>query len=49
MGALKIFHRVLGDIIEDHEGQTQTGSDEKQGDEGGKVISISDLLEKHGR
>jgi len=49
MGALKIFHRVLGDIIDDHEGQAQTVSDEKQGDGDGKVISLSELLEKRGR
>ena len=43
MGALKIMHKVLGDIIEDHEGGGEPIK--KQGDSK-KVISISELVEK---
>ncbi|HLE25405.1 MAG TPA: hypothetical protein VI935_07105 [Thermodesulfobacteriota bacterium] len=43
VGALKIMYRVLGDIIQDHEGAGEPSA--KQG-ESKKVISISELVEK---
>jgi hypothetical protein len=47
IGALKIMHKVLGDIIEDHEVGIQAGEPaKKQADSSKKVISISELVEK---
>lgn len=46
IGALKIMHKVLGDIIEDHQvGVSVEEPTKKQGDSK-KVISISELVEK---
>ncbi|HEY7535641.1 MAG TPA: hypothetical protein VH878_06810 [Thermodesulfobacteriota bacterium] len=44
IGALKIMYKVLGDIIQDHEGDVVEPS--KKLGEGKKVISISELVEK---
>src|SRR5579885_753084 len=45
IGALKIMHKVLGDIIGDHEGGGEPIK--RQGDSSSKkVISISELVEK---
>ncbi|MCI0453889.1 MAG: hypothetical protein L0Y68_02700 [Candidatus Dadabacteria bacterium] len=43
VGALKIMYKVLGDIIQDHEGDVEPSK--KQG-ESKKVISISELVER---
>jgi len=44
IGALKIMHKVLGDIIQDHEGEVEPNK--KQASDAKKVISISELVEK---
>lgn len=47
IGALKIMHKVLGDIIEDHKTDRVDGDDPAKKQESGKnVISISELAEK---
>ena len=47
VGALKIMHKVLGDIIEDHQSEFEPDDDKKKSQEGDKnVISISDLADK---
>jgi hypothetical protein len=47
IGALKIFHRVLGDIIEDHE--TDFKNKPKKQDAGEKVVSILDMFERRNK
>ena len=46
IGALKIMHKVLGDIIEDHpaEDEKTVGTKEKSSDPSKNVISISKLM-----
>jgi len=47
IGALKIMHKVLGDIIEDHASDIEHPVEKKVSQEDGKnVISISDLADK---
>ena len=47
IGALKIMHKVLGDIIEDHASDIEHPVEKKVGLEAGKnVISIADLVDK---
>jgi hypothetical protein len=46
IGALKIMHKVLGDIIEDHEGSGRHEEPNKKQVDGKKVVSISELLDK---
>ncbi|MEQ9617925.1 MAG: hypothetical protein RIG61_01985 [Deltaproteobacteria bacterium] len=47
IGALKIMHKVLGDIIDDHKTDQQSDGKVKKRQESGKnVISISELAEK---
>ncbi|MEX0999040.1 MAG: hypothetical protein WD000_03655 [Thermodesulfobacteriota bacterium] len=47
VGALKIMHKVLGDIIEDHQSEFEPDdSKRKVLDEDKNVISISDLADK---
>ncbi|GBD39285.1 hypothetical protein HRbin37_01559 [bacterium HR37] len=48
IGALKIMHKVLGDIIQDHEGGIVNKKDEplRKKREEKKVISISELIEE---
>jgi len=46
IGALKIMHKVLGDIIEDHEVGIQVEEPAKKQGDNKKVISISELVEK---
>ena len=47
IGALKIMHKVLGDIIEDHKTDRVEGDSPAKKQESGKnVISISELAEK---
>jgi len=45
IGALKIMHKVLGDIIQDHEIDTEP-TKKQTADSNKKVISISELVEK---
>ncbi|HSE83210.1 MAG TPA: hypothetical protein VLB01_01520 [Thermodesulfobacteriota bacterium] len=45
IGALKIMHRVLGDIIEDHKREFVEETGKKQ-DSSKKVISLSELVDK---
>lgn len=45
IGALKIMHRVLGDIIEDHTKEVEETS-KKQDNSSKKVISFSELVDK---
>jgi len=44
IGALKIFHRVLGDIIEDHEEEVKTKPRRREAGE--KVISLLEMFEQ---
>ena len=46
IGALKIMHKVLGDIIEDHKTDQQSDDKVKRQESGKNVISISELAEK---
>ncbi|MGQ0793456.1 MAG: hypothetical protein ACT4NX_05135 [Deltaproteobacteria bacterium] len=51
IGALKIMHKLLSDIIQDHEGApgaepSPKDAPKKQGDSSKKVISLSDIIEK---
>lgn len=46
IGAIKIMHRVLGDIIEDHKNDGEETAKKKEKDFGKKVISISELLDR---
>jgi hypothetical protein len=46
IGALKIMHKVLGDIIEDHQGEFEPEDDKGKAQEDKNVISISDLADK---
>ena len=47
IGALKIMHKVLGDIIEDHQSEVEPDdTNKKTQDEDKNVISISDLADK---
>lgn len=45
IGSLKIMHKLLGDMIQDHEKMPPSSEPGKKGD-GKKVISISELIEK---
>ncbi len=46
IGALKIMHKILGDIIEDHKDDDVTEEPKKKQDVGKNVIAISDLAGK---
>ena len=46
IGALKIMHKVLGDIIEDHQGEYEPEDEKRKAQEDKNVISISDLADK---
>ncbi len=46
IGALKLMYKVLGDIIEDHEGSEDKKTAEKRISEEGNVISISNVEPK---
>ena len=50
IGALKIMHKVLGDIIEDHQSEFEPEDNKRKTQEEEKnVISISDLADKRKR
>jgi len=46
IGALKIMHKVLGDIIDDHKTDYESPDPAKRQESGKNVISISELAEK---
>jgi len=46
IGALKIMHKVLGDIIEDHQTEIEPDDKKKSQEADKNVISISDLADK---
>lgn len=46
IGALKIMHKVLGDIIEDHQTEIEPDDKKKVQEADKNVISISDLADK---
>ncbi|MEE8043875.1 MAG: hypothetical protein V3T32_01950 [Thermodesulfobacteriota bacterium] len=46
IGALKIMHKVLGDIIEDHQTEIEPDDKRKSQEADKNVISISDLADK---
>jgi hypothetical protein len=46
IGALKIMHKVLGDIIDDHKADHEAPDQAKRQESGKNVISISELAEK---
>ncbi len=46
VGALKIMHKVLGDIIDDHKTDHESDEKVKRQESGKNVISISELAEK---
>ena len=46
IGALKIMHKVLGDIIDDHKTDHESPDHTKRQESGKNVISISELAEK---
>ncbi|TDI88444.1 MAG: hypothetical protein E2O72_08450 [Candidatus Dadabacteria bacterium] len=46
IGALKIMHKVLGDVIEDHQTEIEPDDKKKSQEADKNVISISDLADK---